>query len=125
MDCSFVPLDSGFVCEKCGRKARKSTTKANCSFGVEKPSVVTQVSNFLPALANHVLSGSPKCTQEEIEGRLAICRECPLFVANTCLHNSCGCTISDKQTFFNKLAWADQKCPLSKWIAISPSGNPG
>lgn len=31
---------------------------------------------------------------------------------------ACGCNINKKKTFFNKLAWADQKCPLAKWDAV-------
>jgi hypothetical protein len=27
----------------------------------------------------------------------------------------CGCNINNKKIFMNKLAWADQKCPLGKW----------
>ena len=32
--------------------------------------------------------------------------------------NVCGCNINQKKQFFNKLAWADQKCPLGKWEEI-------
>jgi hypothetical protein len=27
----------------------------------------------------------------------------------------CGCAISNKKIFLNKLAWADQECPIGKW----------
>lgn len=27
----------------------------------------------------------------------------------------CGCNITNKRQFMNKLAWSDQKCPLDKW----------
>ena len=33
----------------------------------------------------------------------------------------CGCNINTKKTFFNKLAWADQKCPIDKWGPINNS----
>lgn len=32
--------------------------------------------------------------------------------------NVCGCSISQKKRFLNKLAWADQECPLNKWNKI-------
>jgi hypothetical protein len=32
---------------------------------------------------------------------------------STCL--MCGCNLSKKKVFLNKLAWADQECPLGKW----------
>jgi hypothetical protein len=33
--------------------------------------------------------------------------------------NICGCAISKKSKFLNKLAWADQECPAGKWPKIS------
>lgn len=27
----------------------------------------------------------------------------------------CGCNVNRKKVFLNKLAWADQECPLGKW----------
>ena len=27
----------------------------------------------------------------------------------------CGCNVNGKKVFLNKLAWADQECPLGKW----------
>jgi hypothetical protein len=30
----------------------------------------------------------------------------------------CGCNVNDKKIFLNKLAWADQKCPLEKWQPV-------
>lgn len=27
----------------------------------------------------------------------------------------CGCNVNNKKIFLNKLAWADQECPLGKW----------
>jgi hypothetical protein len=35
----------------------------------------------------------------------------------------CGCNLSSRKIFMNKLAWADQKCPLDKWVAINRSKN--
>ena len=30
----------------------------------------------------------------------------------------CGCNINTKKKFMNKLAWADQECPIGKWKKI-------
>jgi hypothetical protein len=30
----------------------------------------------------------------------------------------CGCNINTKKIFMNKLAWADQECPIGKWGKI-------
>jgi hypothetical protein len=61
------------------------------------------------------LNGSPTCSQEEIDRRLAICKQCTYFTGDSCAHKRCGCNINDQQIYLNKLAWADQKCPIEKW----------
>lgn len=118
--CKFIKRGEISICEVCGF----TTDKINPFRAVCKtpPSLLTKIGNFIPALTHHVMTGMKKCTQEEIGRRLNICKDCPLFVANTCSHDSCGCNIKDTQTFFNKLYWADQKCPLDKWGVIAPSG---
>jgi hypothetical protein len=30
----------------------------------------------------------------------------------------CGCNLNKKQIFMNKLAWADQECPVGKWGSL-------
>lgn len=78
--------------------------------------------SFTIAAIKHVVAGMPTCTQEQIDDRLAICRgtetlaKCSSFNGIGC--NECGCNCSDSATFLNKLAWADQECPLKKWLAI-------
>jgi hypothetical protein len=121
-NCNFILKDELYVCEYCGLKVKKAGIKANCIALKPKPNIIQKATNFIPALTNHLWNGSPKCTQEQIEQRLTICKECPLFVGNSCSHNSCGCSINDKQVFLNKLYWADQKCPLDKWDVVSGSG---
>ncbi|HEX4000635.1 MAG TPA: hypothetical protein VHX65_18955 [Pirellulales bacterium] len=64
----------------------------------------------------------PACTQQQIDARLAICKACPLFDGAICRHADCGCRIRQQRSFFNKLAWADQSCPLGKWEAIDNHG---
>lgn len=63
-------------------------------------------------------AGFPKTTQEEIYQRFSICKVCEEFnlVKKEC--NICGCNINTKKVFLNKLAWADQECPLRKWGKI-------
>jgi hypothetical protein len=74
--------------------------------------------NFALAAAQHLLRGAPRCSQEEINARLDVCRGCPLFDGTICRHGACGCRVNGRRRFFNKLAWADQSCPLDKWTAI-------
>ena len=63
--------------------------------------------------------GAPTCTQEQIDDRLAICNSCERFNGSVC--SLCGCPVNREQRFRNKLAWADQRCPLGKWPAIAPT----
>ena len=73
---------------------------------------------FLKSLFWHIQRGLPKCTQEQINTRFKVCLDCDSYDQNhnTCL--ACGCNINKKRMFLNKLAWADQKCPLGKWKSL-------
>lgn len=70
---------------------------------------------FLKSLFWHIYAGSPKSTQSLINQRYSICSSCEFLDQknNQCL--ICGCNINNKKMFLNKLAWADQKCPVDKW----------
>lgn len=119
--CKWLRQDNGiYRCEVCGYITKLENAYRKC--GIRKPNLTTRIMNFLPALTSHLMTGSRKTTQEEMAQRLAVCKECPLFMANTCTHDSCGCNIKDTQVFLNKLYWADQKCPLDKWEAVVGSG---
>lgn len=70
---------------------------------------------FIKSLFWHISRGLPKSSQNLINHRYDICATCDSydFVNSQCLQ--CGCNINKKSQFLNKLAWADQKCPLNKW----------
>jgi len=70
---------------------------------------------FLKSLFWHIYSGMPKSSQQEINRRFAICKVCPLYVAEEKECGVCGCNVNDRRIFMNKLAWADQECPEGKW----------
>lgn len=74
-----------------------------------------RINTFLYSLFWHIYRGFPKSSQDIINQRLSICKNCENFdfVHSQCL--ICGCNINDKKIFMNKLAWADQKCPINKW----------
>jgi uncharacterized paraquat-inducible protein A len=63
----------------------------------------------------HVYSGFPKSSQEQINTRLEICKNCEYYASSPGQCMICGCNINNKKIFMNKLAWADQKCPEGKW----------
>lgn len=117
--CKWNNHEKGYICTICGFITQIPNAVRKCK---SSPNLAQRLTNFIPALTSHLMAGSPKTTQEQINHRLGICRECPLFVNNICIHDSCGCNIKDTQTFFNKLYWADQECPIGKWEKIAQSG---
>lgn len=101
----------------------------------EGPGNMRRAANFASAAAAHAVNGMPQASQEDVEARLAICRACPLFrvlppnkipkslaeldEVGTCTHKSCGCYLHSHPTANpSKLRWADQKCPLNKWLPV-------
>ena len=73
---------------------------------------------FIKSLWFHINAGFPKSTQDEINTRYDICIGCSSFDHKESQCNECGCNINKKKIFMNKLAWADQHCPLNKWDKI-------
>lgn len=87
-------------------------------------STTQKIKNFIRALYHHIKTGMRKSSQKLINHRYDICQGCKYFsfvsstkdkpeIKATC--NLCGCGLSDKKIFMNKLAWKDQKCPIEKW----------
>ena len=85
----------------------------------ENKMFLIRLQTFLKSLWFHVYNGFPKATQSEILSRYSICLDCSEFnkIKSEC--NICGCSINKKSKFLNKLAWADQECPLGKWSKIT------
>jgi hypothetical protein len=73
---------------------------------------------FIKSLIFHIYWGFPKSTQEQINYRFSICNNCEFFDKEYSQCMECGCNINNKKIFMNKLAWADQQCPLNKWQKI-------
>ena len=101
-------LTGKFICKICGVKL-----PVNAS--------MNKVTNFASAATAHAAAGNPTVTKEVMQERLAICRSCPLFkpnanqVGGVCTHETCGCNIQDNLNYLNKIAWADQECPIKRW----------
>ena len=79
---------------------------------------IIRLKTFVKSLFWHIYSGSPKCTLEQIRYRYLICSACDDYDKPSSTCNHCGCNITPKKQFLNKLAWADQKCPIDKWLPI-------
>lgn len=77
-----------------------------------------KVKTFIKSLWWHVYAGFPKSTQAQINFRYDICQSCEKFVKSKSECGVCGCSLSQKKIFMNKLAWADQSCPIGKWSSI-------
>lgn len=73
---------------------------------------------FIKSLWWHIYAGFPKSNQQQIDYRFSICSSCDKFdeIKSECL--VCGCNINNKKMFLNKLAWADQECPIGKWNSL-------
>lgn len=79
---------------------------------------LSKVKRFINALIWHISLGSPKSKQHQINTRYSLCIVCDSFDHKNSCCMECGCLISNKKRFMNKLAWADQKCPLGKWNSL-------
>jgi hypothetical protein len=77
--------------------------------------IFKKIKRFVKALMFHIGAGMPKSTQEQIDKRYSICLLCDSLDKKNAQCLECGCNINNKRIFMNKLAWADQKCPLNKW----------
>lgn len=77
--------------------------------------MLRKIKNFIGSFTWHISNGMPKSSQKEINRRFSICEKCLSYntIKKEC--NECGCNISRKKIFMNKLAWLDSSCPLSKW----------
>lgn len=90
----------------------------DCPFKELPPTTAKKIKNFTKAVIGDIKNKGERCTQEEINQRMDICRECPFYVKtdNTkgrC--SKCGCPVSQEKIYLNKLHWKSQKCPVDKW----------
>lgn len=81
--------------------------------GKSGKSIISKLNTFFKSLYFHLYRGMPKSSQFLINSRYSDCQECESFYDNQCLE--CGCRITKKKEFLNKLAWKDQECPLDRW----------
>lgn len=73
------------------------------------PPLLEQAKNLIKDVAQHITSGTEKCTEEEIEKRLSICDTCEYLKRESLRCAACGCHLTVKSK------WKSSKCPLSKW----------
>ena len=80
--------------------------------------LLLKIQTFLKSLLFHICKGFPKTNNSEILYRYNICLVCDNFNSIKYEFTIWGCAISKQSKFLNKLAWADQECPLNKWPKI-------
>jgi hypothetical protein len=126
-NCVFIKQNDIWICNTCGYQTEIENLNRNCKPILQKtnepPNLLRKISNFTFAAAQHLFKGMPTVTEQELEERLEKCRGCELFkkkgmTGGVCTHENCGCNIQDEVVFLNKIAWADQKCPIDKWGEI-------
>jgi hypothetical protein len=112
-------------CDKCGGEwsILGKTCEEIIHICAAEPGIMQKAANFGKALGSHAVNGFRKCTEEEIQERFKICQsnECGYFKKTgenngVCTHTKCGCNLGNEQRFLNKLGWANQECPIKKWL---------
>ena len=80
--------------------------------------MLKKIRTFFKSLFWHIWAGFPKSTHNQILERYNICMACDMLDTKNSQCLVCGCNVSTRKIFMNKLAWADQECPLQKWKKI-------
>ena len=119
--CLFKRYDDHYRCDVCGRRSEVQSVVIECQCN-EMPSLATRAINFAGALATHLSTGMKTVSEQIKNDRYTTCRACHLFKLfnettgdGACTHGKCGCSVNPGDDFLNKIAWADQECPISKW----------
>lgn len=80
-------------------------------------SLPQKAANFAKSAAKHLAAGMPRCTDEQVAERFAICQGCEHFDGKAC--RQCGCSVVRERKFVSKLSWANESCPVGKWGPVS------
>ena len=89
--------------------------RIDCNKDKNFPTITKQITNFIESSVNHIRLGMKIVPEEVKKERLNICSSCEYYKDNRC--SQCGC-------FMNiKAEWADQQCPLRKWLRYEKDNN--
>lgn len=112
MLCKFIQKEEGIECEFCGLYIKGDfkvgQIKKTCSKHLY-PTMLEMTKNAVNAGIDFVKDGFKVSDEEESNRRLAICKECPMYVAAENRCEKCGCYLSWKS------AMASSHCPIGKW----------
>lgn len=121
--CEFNTVDGlNYECKNCGNRITVYDEYDHppiipCQNSLKRDNelnFVEKVKNFGKAVVNHAVKGFPTCSQEQIIKRHNICMSCEFMKENTCI--KCGCPLTRNKVYISKLAWADEECPVGKWL---------
>lgn len=81
------------------------------------PSLMTQASNYIASLSEHVANGSRRVPLEVRQQRADICAVCEFRNREHDACVVCGCPVNPDNMLGDKLSWEVSKCPAvpSKW----------
>jgi hypothetical protein len=123
--CKFINTNDPNIlrCEYCSVEipSKFKNVYRDCNKQLQPPPLLQRILNFTAAATKHAIAGNPVVSEEVLKQRLDLCRACELYkpnnnaVGGVCTHETCGCNIQDNLNYLNKIAWADQKCPIGKW----------
>lgn len=83
------------------------------------PAMPKLAANFAKAVASHLATGSRAVDAETLRLRLATCSLCEHRNGDRC--SICGCYLTASGR--GKAEWAEQACPLGKWLPVAHGGN--
>jgi hypothetical protein len=93
---------------------KKTTTQETNSSTSSAPSLFEMFKNVTKSTAQFIKSGMVVVSPEDLEKRLAICRNCEKFDAEA-LNGTGRCKLCGCSTAL-KLKMATEKCPIGKWL---------
>jgi hypothetical protein len=88
---------------------RQLSGVAKSATTAKPPPLWRQALTFTVALAQHIKAGLPMARKRLARQRLAICKACPRYLADSGRCGSCGCNMAIKTT------WQLSNCPEGKW----------